>query len=222
MLSFSKGKSAQVRNTMGSKKYSKPSLQDPQHSIPGSMLGFGVGQHQNQTYTNAPLASRPPFAVCQKLCQAYIDRVHPPVKALHLPTLLPFLRHGGTYLDYDEMDPVLDLLRAAVFFLTVVTLSEEQCKSDFDMEKSTLVSNYRLACEMAMDRVGLVATEDITILQSFVLYLVKTPVASFCHPSTTILIQYSDSPSICRSQPCRLDSICNSSPPCNSHVHKCG
>jgi hypothetical protein len=132
-----------------------------------------VHHQSQQTYIDAALALRPPSAVCQKLCQAYIDRVHPPVKVLHRPTLIGFLLRGKTYLNYNDTDPALDLLRAAVFFLTVVTLSDEQCISAFDTDKSSLIATHRLACELALDRVGLIATEDITVLQSFVLYLVR-------------------------------------------------
>lgn len=87
--------------------------------------------------------------------------------------MIGFLLRGKTYLNYNDTDPVLDLLRAAVFFLTVVTLSDEQCISAFDTDKSSLIATHRLACELALDRVGLIATEDITVLQSFVLYLVR-------------------------------------------------
>ena len=162
--------------TSGSRQYWQHSSQIPQPSVPGSILGFGIGHHQShQTYIDATFALRPPFAVCQKLCQAYIDRVHPLVKVLHRPTLVAFLLHGKTYLHYRDTDPVLDLLRAAVFFLAVVTLTDEQCRSSFDTDKSSLTSTHRLACELALDRVGLISTEDITVLQSFVLYLVRRP-----------------------------------------------
>lgn len=134
---------------------------------------FGLG-HSHQTYVDAALASRPTPAVCKKLCQAYVDRVHPLVKILHRPSLVAFLLRGESYLDYRDTDPVLDLVRAAVFFLVVATLSNEQCRSSFDTEKASLLATYRLACEVALDRVGLMTTDDMTVLQSLVLYIVRS------------------------------------------------
>lgn len=137
------------------------------------LFGFGFGNHSPQTYIDAALALRPSPAVSRKLCQAYMDRVHPLVKILHGPTLVSFLLDGRPYLDYRNTDPVLDLLRASVSFLAIATLSNEQCQSDYDTEKSSLLATYRFACELALDRAGLIYTKDITVLQSFLLYLVS-------------------------------------------------
>lgn len=152
---------------------SQRSSQSSHHNVPGSVLGFGIGHFQSQqTYLDAALALRPPHAVHQKLCQAYVDRVAPAVKVLHCPTLTGFLLYDKPYLGYHDTDPILDLLRAAVFFMAIVTLTDDQCRSEFNIDKPSLVDNHRLACEVALDRVGLITTEDVTVLQSFVLYLV--------------------------------------------------
>ena len=86
---------------------------------------------------------------------------------------MDFLLHGKSYLDYHDTDPVLDVLRSAVFVVAVVSLTEEQCQSMFDADRTSFIATYRLACEVALDRAGLITTEDITVLQSFVLYLVR-------------------------------------------------
>ena len=85
---------------------------------------------------------------------------------------MDFLLGGRSYLNYHDTDPILDVLRSAVFVVTIVSLTEEQCHSMFDADKTSLIATYRLACEVALDRAGLITTEDITVLQSFVLYIV--------------------------------------------------
>ena len=138
------------------------------------MLGLGFSSHsQNpQSYTDAALALRPAPAVCEKLCQVYLERVDPIVRVLHRPSLMDFLLHGKPYLDYHDTDPVLDVLRSAVFFLAIVSLPEERCQSMFDTDRTSFIATYRLACEVALDRAQLVTTGDVTVVQSFVLYLV--------------------------------------------------
>ena len=86
---------------------------------------------------------------------------------------MDFLLHGKSYLDYHDTDPVLDVLRSAVFVIAVVSLTEEKCHFIFDTDRTSLIATHRLACEAALDRAGLITTEDITVLQSFVLYLVR-------------------------------------------------
>ena len=84
-----------------------------------------------------------------------------------------FLLDGKPYLDYHDTDPVLDVLRSAVFVVAAVSLTESQCHSIFDADRTSFIATYRLACEVSLDRAGLITTEDITVLQSFVLYLVR-------------------------------------------------
>lgn len=138
------------------------------------MLGLGFSSHsQNpQSYIDAALTLRPVPAVCKKLCQAYLQRVDPIIRVFHRPSLMDFLLGGGSYLNYHDTDPILDVLRSAVFVVAIVSLTEEQCHFMFDADKKSLIATYRLACEVALDRAGLITTEDITVLQSFVLYII--------------------------------------------------
>lgn len=163
------------RSQLTSKQYS----QFLQHRAQGSILGLGFSHSQNpQSYIDAALALRPALAVCKKLYQAYLHGVDPIVRLFHCPSLMDFLLDGKSYLDYHDSDPILDVLRSAVFFVAIVSLTEEQCHSMFDADRTSLIATYRLACEVALDRAGLITTEDITVLQSLVLYLVSITPAS--------------------------------------------
>ena len=138
------------------------------------ILGLGLSHvHNLQSYVDAALALRPAPATCKKLCQAYLERVDPLVRVFHRPSLVAFLLDGKSYLHYHDTDPILDVLRSAVFFIAIVSLTEEQCRSTFDTDRASLIAIYRFACENALDRVGLITTEDISVVQSLVLYLVR-------------------------------------------------
>lgn len=108
----------------------------------------------------------------KKICNLYLQRVDPIVKILHRPSLMDHFLHDRPYLHYNDSDPVVDLLKAAVLFITSATASEEQCRDVFTTPKTSLVAIHRMACEVFIDRVGLIDTEDVTVLQAFVLYLV--------------------------------------------------
>ncbi|MCJ1319516.1 hypothetical protein MMC15_004852 [Xylographa vitiligo] len=156
--------------------YSRPS---PQYSSQSLKFGIGSGNlglclshvHNLQSYVEAALALRPAPAICKKLYQAYLKRVDPLVRGFHRPLLVAFLLDGQTYLHYHDTDPVLDLLRSAVLLIAIVSLTEEQCRSTFDADRVGLIAFYRFACENALDRVGLITTKEISVLQSLVLYL---------------------------------------------------
>lgn len=52
-------------------------------------------------------------------------------------------------------------------------MTENQCQTMFRADKSDIVTYYRVACERAFEQAGLITTNEITVLQAFVLYLVS-------------------------------------------------
>ena len=208
-----------------SKTVSQHYSQFQHQRAPGSVLGLGSSSHSKnpQSYLDSALALRHNNTVFKKLCQAYLDRVDPLVRVFHRPSLMDFLLDGKSYLGYRDTDPVLDVLMSAVFFVAVVSLTEERCHALFDANKTSLIATYRFACELALDRVGLITTEDITVLQSFVLYLVRTD-ARIPAPSCRwyILIPAQDRRPLLRPWPHSLDSVSHCSSPCRSFRDQCG
>ena len=120
------------------------------------------------------MASRPTPQICAKLWDIYVDRVDPITRIFHQPTMCEFIIHGKPYLKYRGNEPVLDLIRSSIFFIAVATLQDSQCRSSFGIDKQAAMDTYRNACEFALEQVELIVTEDITVLQSFMLYLVGT------------------------------------------------
>lgn len=151
------------------------STQSPLSSRADSVLGLGyLATESSQIFTTT--SSIHPIdrtALVAQLCHLYNLQVDPIVKILHKPTLNAFLMDSQAFLDYDIQDSRPAALRAAVCYAAVVSMTEEQCKATFSSFKSTVLPEFRNACDMALNRAGLLTTTDITVLQAFVLYLVS-------------------------------------------------
>ena len=87
---------------------------------------------------------------------------------------------GTSYLGYDSGDHVVEALRSAVCYAAVSSMTEEQCHNMFAVPQSALVGEYKEACEAAIERSGLVISDDITVLQAFILYLVSGMTLNNC------------------------------------------
>lgn len=81
---------------------------------------------------------------------------------------------GEGYLDYPDGHTSVEALSSAVYYSAASSMTENQCRTMFHTSKSSIVEGCQRACEVALERSGLLATRDITVLQAFVLYLVST------------------------------------------------
>ncbi|RFU28557.1 hypothetical protein B7463_g7777, partial [Scytalidium lignicola] len=149
-------------------------LQNPATKFPGDRAGiFGTLCFGGSTGSTSPnLTNRDVSIALGRLCQVYLDQVDPVFKILHRPSLRKLLQHDSTYLGYPEGHASVIALGAAVCYVATCSLSETQCRDMFQTSKAALVTQYRRACETALDRADVLVTEDITVLQTFVLYLV--------------------------------------------------
>lgn len=123
-------------------------------------LGVDLGQY------GAPL-------VKSHLCQIFLRQVDPLFKVLHGPSLSAYLIEGKQYFDYEPGHPATEALAAAVYYAAACSLTEEQCLSIFGVKKEPVVARYRLASETSLIKAGFVTTNDLTVLQAYVLYLVS-------------------------------------------------
>lgn len=109
----------------------------------------------------------------QQLFHIYLIRVDPVVKILHRPSLRKYLLEGRSYLSYDIWHPAPAALASAIYYAASCTLDEEQCLSLFNMNKATLINKYKNETEAALARVDFILTNDLTVLQAFVISLVS-------------------------------------------------
>lgn len=143
------------------------STQSPLSSRADSILGLGyMTAHPSRVNTTSP-------ALVAQLCHIYNRQVDPIIKIMHRPTLNAYLVDCKGFLDYDLRDPRPAALRAAVCYAAVASMTEEQCHTNFSYPKLKVLPEFRDACDVALNKAGLLTTKDMTVLQAFVLYLVS-------------------------------------------------
>ncbi|GKZ27197.1 hypothetical protein AbraIFM66951_005120 [Aspergillus brasiliensis] len=132
-----------------------------------------------------PLLNQPRLAVCgrlddfrqrQKLLHTYFTQIDPIVKIVHRPSLLAYVPGGKCYLQYDLWHPAPAALASAIYYAASCTLSQEACRT-FGMDKASLISKYRKDLDCALERADYLVTNDLTVLQAFVISLI----ALRCH-----------------------------------------
>ncbi|KAI0899089.1 hypothetical protein F4806DRAFT_324112 [Annulohypoxylon nitens] len=106
-----------------------------------------------------------------QLCHIYLRQVDPIIRLLHRPSLSRFMINGQRYLGYDFNHTSATCLSAAVCYVAVASMTDVQCQVMLDMNRSILMAQYRAACEATLERANLINTDDITVLQAFMLYL---------------------------------------------------
>ncbi|KAI1456978.1 hypothetical protein F4805DRAFT_429905 [Annulohypoxylon moriforme] len=106
-----------------------------------------------------------------QLCQVYLHQVDPVIRVLHRPSLSKFMLGGQRYLNYDLNHISAICLSSAVCYSALASMTDEQCQAMLSMHRSILIAEYRAVCEAALERADLMVTDDITILQAFILYL---------------------------------------------------
>ncbi|KZF25353.1 hypothetical protein L228DRAFT_236458 [Xylona heveae TC161] len=142
------------------------------YGVGSAAIGITARDAESEQSPKTPILDLPLSQDVQSLlCGIYLRHVDPILKILHRPSLCRFMRNGERYLDYTERHPSSEALRSAVCYVAIISMTEEQCISLLKAEKNILADEYRKACEAALERAGLIITKDITVLQSFVLYL---------------------------------------------------
>ncbi|KAI1387312.1 uncharacterized protein F4822DRAFT_406119 [Hypoxylon trugodes] len=107
-----------------------------------------------------------------QLCEVFLRQVDPVFKLLHRPSLSRFMLNGQRYLTYEPDHICSRCVRSVVCYSALASMTENQCQNMFGICKSAAIVEYRAACEAALEQSELLTTNDITVLQAFMLYLV--------------------------------------------------
>lgn len=113
----------------------------------------------------------------QHLCRIYLEYVDPIFKILHRPSVGAFLLEGKSYLDYEPGHPAPIALASAVCYAATSSLSEENCLSSFEMSKKQMCDLYQKQTEARLHDADFITTNDLTVLQAYVLSLVGVHLA---------------------------------------------
>ncbi|KAE8344915.1 hypothetical protein BDV24DRAFT_148752 [Aspergillus arachidicola] len=109
----------------------------------------------------------------QQLLCIYLTQVDPLVKILHRPSIQAHLLEGECYLNYEPWHPAPAALASAIYYAASCTVSQETCRSCFGMDKVSLITKYQKESTAALERADYLLTDDLTVLQAFVISLVK-------------------------------------------------
>lgn len=102
--------------------------------------------------------------------ELYKDRVDPLVKVLHIPTLEPTVLSAASRLS--NLSKGFEALLFTIYYGTVTSLNAEDCLSKLGEERSVLLARYRFAVEQALARTNFLTSEEMIVLQAFVIFLI--------------------------------------------------
>ncbi|KAJ5093866.1 hypothetical protein N7456_009727 [Penicillium angulare] len=142
-----------------------------------SPTGFGsnfVGSEGSESMSNSPQSVKGIMISAQTrqtLCDIYLHNVDPVFKLLHRPSLRAFLHDNQPYLDYEPEHQAPATLALAVYSAAVCTIDDTQCQLLFGLDKKSVFADLQRETEAALIRADFVITNDLTILQAYVISL---------------------------------------------------
>ncbi|KAF9889399.1 hypothetical protein FE257_007300 [Aspergillus nanangensis] len=110
----------------------------------------------------------------RELFRIFLHRVDPFFKILHGPSLNAFMINGKSYLDYEPGHAAPRALSHAIYYAAAGSLDDEECSRIFKKNRTTVVELYRKESETALAQADFMVSNDLTVLQAFVLFLLAS------------------------------------------------
>ena len=141
----------------------------------GSGAGRGRITHQEFLFGYASSMTtlrilHPPGAQIPAYWAAYIDSIDPMVRILHKPTAARLVAQAAR--DAGSLGKSDEALLFAMYMAVVMALTPEECQARLGLEREVGMRRYRYATEQALARAGFLASQELVVLQAFLLYLV--------------------------------------------------
>lgn len=152
---------------------------DDSSDVNAQLLGFSPQEHGHLQLGKSPIKeilgqySTPEVSI--KLFEIYLRRIDPLFKVIHRPSLSTHLFKQQQYLNYTHGHPAIEALACSIEYAAVCSLTDEECFAVLGANKSSVISTYHMATELALSRAGLFTRNDVTVLQAFIIYLVSLP-----------------------------------------------
>lgn len=158
--------------------YQSSSDEDDDHMAPD--LAADVDSYvNNDSFMYSPslgsvrLIEWPSSAQRATLFAHFLTNVDLPCKILHVPSVKHHFAQGIREFDASTGSIGLDVLKFAVYYAAITSLSDEECSRKFGQERSMLLRRFRSGTEYLLAKADLAVTEDMSTLQALVLYLVS-------------------------------------------------
>jgi hypothetical protein len=106
-----------------------------------------------------------------KFWQIYLENVDPLLKVTHAPTLQA--RIVGAASDVANINPSLEALMFSIYSVSVLSLTEDECRASFGWPRKDLLKTYQLGCQLALLNCRVLQSSDRDCLTALYLYLVS-------------------------------------------------
>ncbi|KAL2838538.1 hypothetical protein BJY01DRAFT_250912 [Aspergillus pseudoustus] len=132
-------------------------------------------QNDNATPSTAtpPKINDSPTLLDQRLLQLYVIHVDPIFPILQCSSVRGYVAQGLPYLNYAADHPAPRALICAIGYMTITSSSDNTCFQEFNLSRDVLLDRYHNLTEHALEEADYYNTDDLTILQAFVLFLVS-------------------------------------------------
>lgn len=105
-----------------------------------------------------------------QLWQVYISNINPLLRLTHVPTAQGRVIEASAHLERTPSS--LEALMFAVYLMALISVDEVEVQAMFGEPRMQVLSKFHLAAQQALINAGLMRTNDITVLQAYILYLV--------------------------------------------------
>ncbi|KAL2825356.1 hypothetical protein BDW59DRAFT_146451 [Aspergillus cavernicola] len=108
-----------------------------------------------------------------QLLQIYLVQVNPIFPILPSSSLWSLVTQRGRYLTYAADHPVPRALACAISYMAITTLSNDRCSREFNTSHDVLLDKHQSLTQLALEQADYINTNDLTVLQAFVLFLIS-------------------------------------------------
>ncbi|GLA09612.1 hypothetical protein AnigIFM60653_011943 [Aspergillus niger] len=113
------------------------------------------------------------YVLSPQLLQIYLVQVNPIFPILPSSSLWSLVTQRERYLTYAADHPVPRALACAISYMAIMSLSNDQCSREFDTSRAVLLNKHQSLTQLALERADYINTDDLTVLQAFVLFLIS-------------------------------------------------
>ncbi|KAI9043284.1 putative C6 transcription factor [Aspergillus affinis] len=136
-------------------------------TLSGNHEGFLFGFY---SLSQSLRSFHPPPAKVSMLWDIYLENVAPLVPIMHKPTVKQLFASAAQ--KPESLDKNSEALILAMYFVSIISLSTEECRAKFGEEREVLVGRYRFAVEQALAKANFLNTQHIMVLQAVVIFLI--------------------------------------------------
>jgi hypothetical protein len=106
-----------------------------------------------------------------QLWQIYLDNVNPLLKLTHTPSLQGQIIDAGANLP--KVSKSLEALMFSIYLMAITSLSDGEVEATFGESRDNLLRKYQHGAQQALLNAGFMRMPDLTVLQAYLLYLVR-------------------------------------------------